>query len=83
LRQSRCFFKTLTAGEIELIAAEVGNPAAGLLNDAYPRGVVPDFFAVAARSRQAQIDRGVPAGDGGIFCLAVDPEERGGDAGSP
>ncbi len=69
--------------EIEGVAVEIADPAAGLFDDDGAGGVVPDLFAVAFVAGQAQVDRGFAASQDGVFALRVDAVGIGGDAEPP
>ena len=77
---SSVFDQFPSVGEVEGFAGDVGDRAAGFLGDEDSAGVVPDFFAVAGSSWQAEVDVRFASGDDGVFRLAVESRRLVDDA---
>src|SRR5690606_37468637 len=67
-------FEAAAAGEVEVVAVDVGDEAAGLVGDGRAGGVVPDAFDVAGLGGEAEVDVGLAAGDDGVLGLGVHAE---------
>lgn len=66
--------------EVEPLAGNIGNLAAGLAHDEVTSGVVPDLLDVGLAGGQAQVDIAGTAGDGGVLGLGVHAHAGAGDA---
>ncbi|CRK13809.1 hypothetical protein BN1723_002033 [Verticillium longisporum] len=67
-------------GEVEPLAGNVGDVAAGLAHNEVAGGVVPDLLLVGGADGQAQVNVAGAAGDAAVLALAVHADAGAGDA---
>ena len=66
-----------TAAEVERLALDIADAAAGLLDDDHAAGMVPNLLLVARPRRQPQICVGLPTGDDRILRLRIQANRIG------